>query len=82
MNTTRNDLFPFSALRVLGAMQIFLGAVCLVLGVLDLAFTMLNYDQQAARYAVSAHKKAEFETLVSMTVASAPVWCGTWVSVV
>ena len=82
VNTTRNDLFPFSALRVLGGMQIFLGTVCVLLGVLDLAMMMLHYEEQASRYAVTPQDKAMFDTLMSMTVASAPIWCGTWVSVV
>ncbi|KAK7106688.1 uncharacterized protein [Littorina saxatilis] len=78
VNTTRNDLFPFSALRVLGSLQIFTGSVCIILGIVDLAVMLLSYEEQTSHYAVLPEQKKAFETMVDMTVSSAPIWCGTW----
>ncbi|XP_076457562.1 uncharacterized protein LOC143291548 [Babylonia areolata] len=78
VNSTRNDLFPFSALRLLGGLQIFLGVCCVTLGAVDVTMMTLYYDAQASQYAVTPEEKARFELLVTLTVTSAPVWCGTW----
>jgi hypothetical protein len=48
VNTTKSDVFPFSALRVLGSLQVFLGATCVLLGVIDLTMLLFHYDQQVS----------------------------------
>ncbi|KAK7491037.1 hypothetical protein BaRGS_00017733 [Batillaria attramentaria] len=78
VNTTRNDLFPFSALRVLGSLQIAIGTVCIGLGILDLTLLLMNYDESLLKYSAQPDLQKAFDTLVSLTVASAPIWCGTW----
>lgn len=76
---TRNDLFPFTALRVLGSLHIVIGVTSVALGAVDLVFLLVNYQKEAADYGAHAHNGVTFDTLASLTVASAPVWCGAWV---
>lgn len=76
---TRNDLFPFTALHVLGSLHIVIGVTSVVLGAVDLVFLLVNYQKEAADYGAHAHNGVTFDTLASLTVASAPVWCGAWV---
>lgn len=79
MNTTRTGIaeidgmdsskvknFPFSSFKLLGAMQIGIGVICLLLGIVDLflfLYTMTHYDD---------------DTLKALTIACVPVWCGLW----
>lgn len=59
--------FPFSSFKLLGGMQIGIGGLCLLLGVIDLFLYLY-----VSRY--------DNETLSALTIASVPVWCGIWVS--
>jgi len=70
--TNRNDVFPYSGIRILGIMQLILGMVVFLLGVLDLALTITSHDDMVALYG------DEYDSIVTMTVASSPLWCGLW----
>lgn len=63
--------FPYSAIKALGAVQIGLGVMCLVLGLLDLFLYIFKDDDQLAT--------AGDSTLMTLTIASSPIWCGLWV---
>lgn len=65
MDNSVIENFPLSSLRLLGSLQMGLGVVCLLLGVVDL-FLFLY---------VSRYNDG---TLSALTVASLPVWFGLW----
>ncbi|KAK3737134.1 hypothetical protein RRG08_016440 [Elysia crispata] len=71
----QHDTFPYSGMRVLGAFHICLGGAIFVLGVLDLVITMTSYDEDKTKYG------DQYDSIVSLTVASSPIWCGMWFSV-
>ena len=66
-DSSRMRNFPFSSFKLLGWLQIGIGGLCLLLGVIDLFLYLYvsNYDNQ---------------TLSALTISSVPVWCGLWVS--
>lgn len=73
VETTDIENFPYSAIKALGAVQIGLGVTCLVLGLLDVFLYLFMDDDQLAT--------AGDSTLMTLTIASSPIWCGLWFSV-
>lgn len=71
VETTDIENFPYSAIKALGAVQIGLGVTCLVLGLLDVFLYLFMDDDQLAT--------AGDSTLMTLTIASSPIWCGLWV---
>ncbi|KAL4228931.1 hypothetical protein ACF0H5_011971 [Mactra antiquata] len=66
LDSSKVKHFPFSSFKLLGALQIGLGVVCVLLGVVDLflfLYASTHYDD---------------DTLKALTIASIPVWCGLW----
>uniref|UniRef100_K1QY00 Uncharacterized protein n=1 Tax=Magallana gigas TaxID=29159 RepID=K1QY00_MAGGI len=70
VETTDIENFPYSAIKALGAVQIGLGVTCLVLGLLDVFLYLFMDDDQLAT--------AGDSTLMTLTIASSPIWCGLW----
>ena len=66
IDSSKMRQFPFSSFKLLGGLQIGLGAICLILGITDL-FVYLYVAN------------ADNETLTALTIASVPIWCGLWV---
>lgn len=60
--------FPFSSFKLLGALQIGVGVICILLGVVDLFLFLYT----------SGHY--ENDTLKALSIACVPVWCGLWVN--
>eukprot|EP00105_Crassostrea_gigas_P004552 XP_011417792.1 PREDICTED: uncharacterized protein LOC105321234 isoform X1 [Crassostrea gigas] len=73
VETTDIENFPYSAIKALGAVQIGLGVTCLVLGLLDVFLYLFMDDDQLAT--------AGDSTLMTLTIASSPIWCGLWFGV-
>lgn len=71
METSDIENVPYSAIKALGAVQIGLGVTCLVLGLLDVFLYLFMDDDQLAT--------AGDSTLMTLTIASLPIWCGLWV---
>ena len=70
VETTDIENFPYSAIKALGAVQIGLGATCLVLGLLDIILYLFLDDETSM---------TGDTTLMTLTIASSPIWCGLWV---
>ena len=70
VETTDIENFPYSAIKALGAVQIGLGATCLVLGLLDIILYLFLDDENSM---------TGDTTLMTLTIASSPIWCGLWV---
>ena len=70
IETTDIENFPYSALKVLGGIHVGLGVTCLVLGLIDLILYLFVDDTAVISQNV---------TLMTMTIAASPVWCGLWV---
>lgn len=68
-NTAQNKVFPFLTLRVLGSLQVSIGVFSVTLGVVDLTLML-----------VTDNINPTDDVLYTMTIASAPIWSGTWVS--
>ena len=68
LDSSKVKNFPFSSFKLLGALQIGIGAICILLGVVDLFLFLYT----------SSHY--ENDTLKALTIACVPVWCGLWVS--
>lgn len=71
----QHDTFPYSGMRVLGTFHVCCGATIFFLGVLDLAITMSSYEKDKIKYG------EDYDIIVSLTVASSPLWCGMWFAV-
>ena len=70
MDTSKLNRFPYSSLKLLGGLQVGVGGLCILLGIIDL-FLFLYV---APDYGSS--------TLTALTIASLPIWCGLWVSII
>ncbi|XP_052230695.1 uncharacterized protein LOC127844477 isoform X2 [Dreissena polymorpha] len=65
IDSSKMGHFPFSSFKLLGGLQIGIGAVCLILGIVDLlVFLYVSHFDN--------------ETLSALTIASVPIWCGLW----
>ncbi|CAL1529788.1 unnamed protein product [Lymnaea stagnalis] len=71
----KNDTFPYSGMRIMGAIQINTGIIVFVLGMVDLVMTLTSYDADVQKYG------EPYERIVSLTLASSPLWCGIWFSI-
>ncbi|XP_060067970.1 uncharacterized protein LOC132548162 [Ylistrum balloti] len=81
VDTSKIEDFPLSGLKVVGAVQIGLGAICITLGLVDIL--MYVFEDQETLFATSATPiSSELQearsTLMSLTISSAPIWCGLW----
>ncbi|WAR06645.1 hypothetical protein MAR_022014 [Mya arenaria] len=65
IDSSKMRQFPFSSFKLLGGLQIGVGIVCLLLGLVDL-FVFLYVSEY------------DSETLTALTIACTPVWCGLW----
>ncbi|XP_071095534.1 uncharacterized protein [Haliotis cracherodii] len=72
------DQFPYSGIRVLGAVQTGIGVSCALLGGLDLALTLTTRDAERQTASAVASSLMVYDTLVTLTVAACPLWCGMW----
>ncbi|XP_046555866.1 uncharacterized protein LOC124265118 [Haliotis rubra] len=72
------DKFPYSGIRVLGAVQTGIGVSCALLGGLDLALTLTSRDAERQTASAVAASLTVYETLVALTIAACPLWCGMW----
>ncbi|CAG5136556.1 unnamed protein product [Candidula unifasciata] len=71
----RDSVDSDSGMRVLGAVQINIGILVFVLGVVDLILTMTSYDRDLKSYGWHYH------TVVTLTTLSSPLWSGLWFSI-
>lgn len=71
----KSDTFPYSGMRIMGAIQINTGIIVFVLGMVDLVMTLTSYDDDVKKYG------EPYERIVSLTLASSPLWCGIWFSI-
>ncbi|CAC5357513.1 unnamed protein product [Mytilus coruscus] len=67
--------FPFSAMKVLGGIQIGLGVACMFLGIVDLIMFVIIGESEllTAQVALEANKTAK-----QLTISSTGLWCGLW----
>jgi len=77
VDTSKIENFPLSAIKVVGAIQIGLGGICIVLGLVDI---LLFVFEDGGNTASSSGVVKDLVTLNSLTISSAPIWCGLWVS--
>ena len=64
VDTSKMEKFPYSSLKLLGGIQIGVGTLVIVLGIVDLfLFLYVSPDYGDA-------------SLSALTIASVPVWCG------
>ncbi|KAI8795813.1 hypothetical protein BgiBS90_003580 [Biomphalaria glabrata] len=75
--TTNNkpDSFPYSGMRIMGAIQISTGVLAFILGIVDLIMTLSSYDADTKKYG------DKYDKVASMTLACSPLWCGIWFAV-
>lgn len=66
LDSSKVKNFPFSSFKLLGALQIGIGVICILLGVVDLFLFLYT----------SGHY--EDDTLKALSIACVPVWCGLW----
>ncbi|XP_045208390.2 uncharacterized protein LOC123560208 isoform X2 [Mercenaria mercenaria] len=66
LDSSKVKNFPFSSFKLLGALQIGIGVLCILLGIVDLFLFLYT----------SSHY--ENDTLKALTIACVPVWCGLW----
>lgn len=68
--------FPFSAMKVLGGIQIGLGIACMFLGIVDLIMFVIIGESEllTVQVALEANKTAK-----QLTISSTGLWCGLWV---
>lgn len=69
IDSSKMKNFPYSSFKLLGGLQMGIGALCLLLGVTDVLlflYTSSHYND---------------DTLNSLTIACVPVWSGLWVSI-
>ncbi|XP_069119134.1 uncharacterized protein [Argopecten irradians] len=81
VDTSTIEDFPLSGLKVVGAVQIGLGGICIALGLVDIL--MYVFEDQEKLFAtqatpLSAGEQEARSTLMSLTISSAPIWCGLW----
>ncbi|XP_071172127.1 uncharacterized protein [Mytilus edulis] len=67
--------FPFSAMKVLGGIQIGLGIACMFLGIVDLIMFVIIGESEllTVQVALEANKTAK-----QLTISSTGLWCGLW----
>ncbi|OWF35015.1 uncharacterized protein LOC110443460 [Mizuhopecten yessoensis] len=81
VDTSKIEDFPLSGIKVVGSVQIALGAICITLGLVDiLMFVFEDQDKLFATTAtpISPELQQARSTLMSLTISSAPIWCGLW----
>lgn len=81
MDTSAIEDFPISGLKVVGAVQIGLGALCITLGLVDILLYVFEDQDTLFASPATPTEREDRSTLVSLTISSAPIWCGLWVSV-
>ncbi|XP_041372736.1 uncharacterized protein LOC121386007 [Gigantopelta aegis] len=77
VDTNRLDDFPYSGLRVLGAIQIGVGLITMALGTFDVGLVMAVRESER-KTLTSRNDVTTFDTIVTMSITGTPIWCGIW----
>lgn len=74
--------FPYSGIKVVGGVQMGLGLICIVLGLTDDVLIIFQDDDVASSVGATPPPKLQevLDMLRTLTLASAPIWCGLWVN--
>ncbi|VDI69850.1 Hypothetical predicted protein [Mytilus galloprovincialis] len=67
--------FPFSGIKVIGAIHVGLGVTCMILGVVNIV-TYVVMDESPTYTDKDLNDKQELA--MQITVSSTPMWCGIW----
>ncbi|XP_076092283.1 uncharacterized protein LOC143063788 [Mytilus galloprovincialis] len=69
------EKFPFSGIKVIGAIHVGLGVTCMILGVVNIV-TYVVMDESPTYTDKDLNDKQELA--MQITVSSTPMWCGIW----
>lgn len=85
VETSKLENFPLSGFKIVGAVQIGFGAASMLLGLVDVLMFVFQEEDDfplptpAAGATISPDLESAKNSLVSLTICSAPIWCGLWV---